>query len=269
MKILFLGDIYGRSGRDAVQKHLPTLKEKLTPDVIIINVENAAHGFGVTPKIAKEIFAMGADVLTTGNHVWDQKDIIPYSNQEPRFIRPLNYPNGTPGHGAARVTTRNGQDILVVNLMGRVFMDVMDDPFAAIATLLERFKLKSGNLGAIFIDMHAETTSEKLAMAHYLDGKITGIVGTHTHIPTADAQILDKGTAVQTDAGMCGDYNSVIGVKPDIPIARFTKKMPTDKFTPTEGEGTVCGTFIETDDTTGLAKHIRPICIGPRLRESL
>ncbi|MDP2193715.1 MAG: TIGR00282 family metallophosphoesterase [Alphaproteobacteria bacterium] len=269
MNILFLGDIYGRSGRDAVKKYLPHLKEKLKPDVIIANVENAAHGFGVTPTIAKELFSYGIDVMTTGNHVWDQKDIIPYSNNEPRFLRPLNYPKGTPGQGAVRIRTKTQEDILVINVMGRVFMDPLDDPFYCVKNILETHTLKTQNLGAIFIDIHAETTSEKYAMAHYVDGKVTAVVGTHTHIPTADAQILSGGTAIQADAGMCGDYNSVIGVKHTIPVERFVKKMPTDKFSPAEGLATLCGTYIETNPETGLAQHIRPIRIGPRLIESL
>lgn len=265
MKILFLGDVFGRSGRDAVKKYLPTLKQKLDPDVVIVNVENAAHGFGITPVLVKELFGYGIDVMTTGNHVWDQKEIITFSNQEPRFLRPLNFPKGTPGHGASIVKSKNGEDILIVNIMGRVFMDPMDDPFYAMDALLERYSLKT--VSAIFVDFHGEASSEKMAMAHYLDGRVTAVIGTHTHSPTADAQILDKGTAVQTDAGMCGDYNSVIGVKPHVPIAKMTKKMPTEKFSPSEGAATVCGVYIESDK--GLATHIRPIRIGPRLIEAL
>ncbi|CAO5674423.1 MAG: 2',3'-cyclic-nucleotide 2'-phosphodiesterase [Holosporales bacterium] len=265
MKILFLGDIFGRSGRDAVATALPKLKQKFLPDVIIANVENAAHGFGVTPKIADDLFALGIHVLTTGNHVWDHKEIMPYSNQHKNFLRPLNYPPQTPGHGYVLFRTAIGQDILVINLMGRVFMDALDDPFAALDHLLKAYRLKSNNIGAIFVDFHAEASSEKMSMAHYMDGRITALVGTHTHTPTADAQILNGGTAVQTDAGMCGDYNSVIGVKPQSPIYKFTKKLPGEKFSPSEGPATVCGVFIETNDQTGLAQSIFPIRMGPRL----
>lgn len=265
MNILFLGDIFARSGREAVKLHLPFLKEKLSPDVIIANAENAAHGFGVTPTIADDLFKLGINVLTTGNHVWDQKEIIPYSNQQKRLLRPANYPPQTPGHGYTIFQTQSGSDILIINLMGRVFMDPLDDPFACLDNILKMHRLKVNNLGAIFVDFHAETTSEKMSLAHYADGRITALIGTHTHMPTADAQILDKGTAVQTDAGMCGDYNSVIGVKPQSPIHKFTKKMPGEKFSPTDGVATVCGVFIETDKDTGLCKKILPIRIGPRL----
>lgn len=268
MKILFLGDIFGRSGRDVVKKYLPELKLKLSPDIIIANAENAAHGFGITASIADELFSYGIHVLTTGNHVWDQKDIMSYADKTQNFLRPLNYPLKTPGRGYTLFKLQNGQQILVINLMGRVFMDPLDDPFAAIDNLLKMYVLKSNNVDAIFIDFHAEASSEKMSLAHYLDGRVSCIIGTHTHTPTADAQILDKGTSIQTDAGMCGDYNSVIGVKSSSPIYKFTRKLPGEKFSPSEGTGTLCGVFIETEDKTGLCKKINPIRLGPRLAET-
>ncbi|CAO5675065.1 MAG: 2',3'-cyclic-nucleotide 2'-phosphodiesterase [Holosporales bacterium] len=268
MRILFLGDIFGRSGRDVVKKYLPLLKQKLLPDVVIANIENAAHGFGITPKIADDLFSLGIDVMTSGNHIWDQKDIMPYAEKKEHFLRPYNYPLKTPGKGLTIFKTPMGKSILVINLMGRTFMDPLDDPFQSIDYILQMHGLLRNNIGAIFVDFHAEATSEKMAMAHYLDGKISCIIGTHTHAPTADAQILDNGTAIQTDAGMCGDYNSVIGVKPASPVFKFTRKLPSEKFTPTEGDGTLCGVFIETDNQSGLAKKINPIRLGPRLIET-
>ena len=267
MNILFLGDIFGRSGRDVVAQYLPLLKEKLKPDVIIANVENAAHGFGITPKIADELFNLGIHILTTGNHVWDKKEIIPYMQNNP-VLRPLNYPPKTPGKGHYLFNCTNGKDILIINAMGRVFMDALDDPFRALDELLQQYTLGKNNLGAIFLDFHGETTSEKMAMAHYLDGRISALAGTHTHIPTADCQILDNGTAIQCDTGMCGDYNSVIGVEPSSPVHKFTRKMPGEKFSPSSGPGTLCGTFIKTDHSTGTARHIQPIRLGPRLQET-
>ncbi|MBP9752891.1 MAG: TIGR00282 family metallophosphoesterase [Proteobacteria bacterium] len=268
MRILFLGDIFGRSGRDVVAKYLPLLKQKLTPHVVIANIENAAHGFGITPKIADDLFALGIDVMTSGNHIWDQKDIMPYADRKEHFLRPYNFPPKTPGKGLTLFKISTGQNILVINLMGRTFMDPLDDPFQSIDHILSIYRLKGNNIGAIFLDFHAEATSEKMAMAHYLDGRISCVIGTHTHAPTADAQILDKGTSIQTDAGMCGDYNSVIGVKPLSPVFKFTRKLPSEKFSPTDGLGTLCGVFIETDDQSGLSKKINPIRLGPRLLET-
>jgi metallophosphoesterase (TIGR00282 family) len=268
MRILFLGDVVGRAGRDAIEKHLPELKEKLKTDFVIVNVDNASHGFGVTCKIADDLLALGVDCLTGGDHIWNQKEIIPYIDREKRLIRPSNFPPGIPGQGTYLKELRDGRKILVMHLMGRVFLEGYDDPFRGADEILKRYNLGQ-SVQAIFVDMHAEATSEKMAIAHYLDGRVSAVVGTHTHVPTADAQILDKGTALQTDAGMCGDYNSVIGFKPDIPIQRFVRKLAVEKMSPNDGEGTVCGTFIETDDKTGLAKEIRPIRIGGRLSPSL
>lgn len=264
MKILFIGDVVARSGREALAKNLPAIKSELSPDVIIVNGENAAHGIGINDKICHEFFDLGVDVITLGNHSWDQREVIPYIQREPRLIRPLNYPAGTPGNGSVVYSMRNGQKILVINAMARLFMDPMDDPFAAVAQLVEKHPM-GRSVQAIFVDFHGEASSEKMALAHYLDGKVSAVVGTHTHIPTADAQIFNKGTAYQTDAGMTGDYNSVIGMKTEVPIQRFTRKFSIEKLSPAEGEGCVCGVLVETDDKTGLAKSIRPVRRGARL----
>jgi metallophosphoesterase (TIGR00282 family) len=266
MRILILGDIMGRSGRDAVIKHLPALRERLNPEVVIVNGENAAHGAGITAKICEELFAAGIHVITTGNHVWDQREIIGHIDKEPRLVRPVNYPKGAPGKGSYVHALPDGRKLLVINAMGRLFLDPLDDPFPAVADIVNMYRMGQ-TVHAIFVDFHAETTSEKMAMAHYLDGHISALVGTHTHIPTADAQILPGGTALQCDAGMCGDYDSVIGVRKEIPIQRFTRKMPTEKMAPAEGEGTVCGAFLVTDDKTGHAKQFDRLSIGGRLKE--
>lgn len=268
MRILFLGDVVGRSGRDAVEKHLPDIRAQLKTDFVIVNVDNAAHGFGVTTKVADEFLAMGVDCLTGGDHIWNQKEIIPYIDREKRLIRAHNYPPGVPGQSVYLKEIAGGRKVLVIHVMGRLFLEGYDDPFRAVDEVLKKYILGS-NVNAIFVDIHAEATSEKMALAQYLDGRVSAVVGTHTHIPTADAQIFPKGTAFQTDAGMCGDYNSVIGFKPDIPVQRFLRKFSVEKLIPGEEDGTVCGTFIETDDATGHAKVIRPVRVGGRLSQSI
>lgn len=264
MKILFLGDIVGRSGREAVIQYLPQLQRSLQPDCIIANGENIAAGFGITQKIARELFALGIHCITTGNHVWGQRELVGQIDQEPNLLRPLNFPEGTPGRGYTLLTTAAGQKILIIQAIGRVFMDSNDDPFAVTARLLAQHKLGQ-SVGAIFVDFHGEASSEKMAFAHFLDGKVSAVVGTHTHIPTADAMILPGGTAYQTDAGMCGDYDSIIGMKKEVPIAKFTRKLPTDRMTPADGPGTVCGVLVTTHEQTGLATAIRPVRIGALL----
>lgn len=269
MRILFLGDVVGRSGREALFHYLPSLRTTLSPDIVVVNGENAAAGFGITDKITQEFYAAGIDAITTGNHIWAQKELVFTIDKDPRLLRPLNFPEGTPGKGFAVVQDKQGRKILVVNLLGRLFMEpVLDDPFAAVQKLLGSYILGT-TVQAIVVDMHAETTSEKMAMAHFLDGRVSGVVGTHSHVPTADAQILEKGTAYQSDAGMCGNYRSVIGMSADIAIARFTRKMPTERLTPTEGEATVCGVFIETNDRTGLATRVEPVRMGPWLTNTV
>lgn len=272
MKIMMLGDVVGKSGRDAVARELPDLKENLRPDFVVINGENAAHGFGLTRKIVDELLAAGADAVTTGNHVWDQREIVNWIDEEDRVIRPINYPEGTPGRGARVFQTSDDRRVMVAQPMGRLFMDPLDDPFAAMDNALRNQRLgrgSGGNLDAIVVDMHAETTSEKMAMGHYLDGRVSVVVGTHTHVPTGDAQVLPGGTAYQSDLGMCGDYNSVIGMKKEAAIDRFTKKVPGSRLEPAEGDATVCGVLVETDDHSGFARSIQPIRVGGRLAPSL
>lgn len=258
MRIAFLGDIVGRSGREAVIKELPMLRSKLCLDQVIVNAENASHGFGLSPIIAQDLFRAGVDVITLGNHSWDRKDLITYIAQEPRIVRPINYPTGTPGQGYHISFTKDEKKILVINAMGRLYMDPLDDPFKMIETLLISYRLGE-TVDAVLIDIHAEASSEKMSLGYYLDGKVSAVIGTHTHVPTADYRILPLGTAYQTDAGMCGDYNSVIGMQKEAAINRFVTKMPGYRFQPAEGSATICGLFIETDDATGLAKRTFPI----------
>jgi hypothetical protein len=267
MRILFFGDIMGRSGRDGLAKHLPDLKARLKPDVVIVNGENSAAGFGITDKLAKEFFALGVDCLTTGNHIWGQKELVGTIDREPRLLRPLNYPEGTPGRGFYLHALPNGKKILIVNVMARLFMEpVLDDPFITMEKLLAQYRLGQ-NAAAIFVDFHGEASSEKMAFGHVFDGRVSAVIGTHTHIPTADEQILPRGTAFMSDAGMCGDYDSVIGMKKELSIWKFTRKIPGERMVPAEGEATVCGALVVTDDATGLAAGIDPIRIGGRLQQ--
>jgi len=268
MRILICGDIVGKVGRQALTNHLPDIKRTLGIDFTVVNAENAAHGFGLTRKIADDILELGADVLTTGNHVWDQREIIDWIDADERIIRPVNYPEGTPGQGRNTFATDDGKRVFVMQPMGRLFMDPLDDPFHAVDDALRNQRLgrgKGGNIDAAIVDFHAEATSEKMAMGHYLDGRVSVVVGTHTHVPTGDAQVLPGGTAYQSDLGMCGDYDSVIGMRKQAAIDRFTKKLPTGRLEPAEGEATLCAVFVETDDHSGLAKRIEPVRAGGRL----
>lgn len=268
MRVLFLGDIVGRSGRTAVLTHLPELYEKLALDFVVANAENAAGGFGMTEAICNELFEAGVHVITSGNHVWDQKDTASYLSREPRVLRPGNFPAGTPGRGVAVHKDNRGRTAVVINVMGRIFMDPLDDPFALVEAELSRISL-GRNAQFVLIDIHGEATSEKMAMGHFADGRASLVVGTHSHVPTADCQILSGGTAYQTDAGMCGDYDSVIGMDKQEPLQRFTRKIAHGRFTPALGEGTLCGVFVETDDATGLAKAVAPVRVGGRLQAAL
>ena len=266
MRILFLGDTVGRTGREAAAVALPQLRERLRIDLAVVNAENASHGFGLAPDMARALFAAGADVITLGNHAWDRKEIIPFIATEPRVVRPLNFPPGTPGAGAVVVEVPGGRRALVMNAMGRLFMDPLDCPFRGTTDILARYRL-GGTIHAIVIDFHAEATSEKLGFAHSFDGQVSLVVGTHTHVPTSDHQILAKGTAFQSDAGMCGDYDSVIGMAKEGAAARFVRKMPGERLAPAEGPATVCGLFVETDDATGLAVRVEPVRMGGRLSQ--
>jgi metallophosphoesterase (TIGR00282 family) len=268
MRILFLGDVVGRSGRDALLKYLPEVKAQTKPDVIIVNGENACHGSGITDKACKEFYQAGVNIITLGNHSWGQKELIFTIDKDPNIIRPINYPETSPGKGSLIYTLSDGRKLLVANALGRVFMEPLDCPFVALNKLIERYPLGSA-VQASFIDFHGEATSEKMAAAQYFDGRVSAVIGTHTHLPTADCLIFDKGTAFQADAGMTGDYNSVIGVKSDVPVARFVRKMPTDRMQPAEGDGTVSGTLILTDDKTGKALNIARVCMGPRLANTM
>jgi metallophosphoesterase (TIGR00282 family) len=267
MRILFLGDVVGRSGRDAVVAELPGLRTAVRADFVAVNAENASHGFGLTPDMADALFAAGADAITLGNHAWDRKEIIPYIAQEPRLIRPLNFPPGTPGAGAALVTLKDGRKVLIAQLMARLFMDPLDDPFRGLDELLLRNRLGL-NVHAALIDFHGEATSEKMAFAHAFDGRVSAVLGTHTHVPTADYQVLPGGTAFMADLGMCGDYDSVIGMTKEPAIARFVRKMPGDRLAPADGPATICGALIEIGEK-GLALKIEPVRIGGRLATAM
>lgn len=262
MRILFCGDVVGRSGREAVLKHLPLLREELKLDVAIVNVDNAAGGFGCTAELCAEFLASGADVLTGGDHIWDQRDIPAYIGKEPRLLRPHNFPATVPGSGAFVFTTKRQKKILVAHVLGQVFhKEHLDCPFATMDSLLKRYTL-GGTVDAIFVDIHAEATSEKMAMGRYLDGRVSGVVGSHTHVPSADTRILKKGTAYQTDGGMCGDYDSIIGFKEEAPLSAFLHKYRKIRMEPAEGEGTLSSVYIETDDKTGLAVKVESIRRG-------
>jgi 2',3'-cyclic-nucleotide 2'-phosphodiesterase len=273
MRILFIGDVVGRTGRETVAATLPRLRSELRIDLAVVNAENASHGFGLGPDMAQALFAAGADVITLGNHAWDRKEIIPFIADHPKLIRPLNYPPGTPGAGSVIVEVPGGRRALVVQAMGRLFMDALDCPFRGTSELLSRHRLGGppGSYGfaAIFVDFHAEASSEKMAFAHFLDGQVSAVVGTHTHCPSADAQVLPGGTAFQSDAGMSGDYDSVIGMVKDAATLSFWRKMKGEKLNPAEGPATVCGVFVETDDATGRAKRIEPVRVGGRLAPAM
>jgi len=271
MRIGFFGDVVGRSGREGLGEHLPALRRKLGLEFVVVNAENAAGGFGITQATAEELFAAGADCLTLGNHSWDQREALTFIVREERLIRPLNYPRlaQAPGRGAHLYETEAGKRVLVMNLLGQRNMEpILDDPFSAADQELEACPL--GQVcDAIVVDMHGDVTSEKMAMGHFCDGRASLVVGTHTHVPTADAQILVGGTAYQTDAGACADYDSVIGNQKDEPLRRFTTKISGGRYQPASGPATVCGVFVETDDRTGLAKRVEPIRVGGRLQQSV
>ena len=267
MRILFIGDIVGRSGRKVVLDRLPAMLRDWKLDFVVINGENAAGGFGITEPIYQELVDAGADAVTLGNHAWDQKEALVFIERAPKLIRPLNYPAGTPGRGAALIEARNGARVLVVNVMGRNFMDPLDDPFAAVERELAACALKR-MADAIIVDIHCEATSEKQGMGHFCDGRASLVVGTHTHAPTADHQILPGGTAYISDVGMSGDYDSVIGMAKDEPLNRFVRRIPSGRFEPALGAATLCAVAVETDDSTGLARKIGAVRLGGRLEEA-
>jgi 2',3'-cyclic-nucleotide 2'-phosphodiesterase len=261
MRILFLGDVVGRSGRQAILNRLPGLRERHAADFVIVNAENAAGGFGISEDIFQEMRDAGADVITTGNHIWDHREALVFINRHDRLLRPANYPHGTPGRGAGLFEAKNGAQVLVINVMGLVFMPHLACPFATADRELTACPLKAA-ADAIVIDIHAEATAEKQAFGYFVDGRASAVIGTHTHVPTADERILPKGTAYMTDAGMCGDYESVIGMKKDEPVNRFVTKIPSARFEPAMGETTISGAIVDIDPATGLATAIRPLRSG-------
>ena len=267
MRLLYLGDLVGRSGRTAAIAALPDLRARLKLDFTIVNAENSAAGFGCTASIANELFAAGADCITLGDHAFDQKEMLAHIDSDNRILRPLNFAKTAPGQGAKLFDATRGRKVLVAQALGRVFMNrPFDDPFSALEAAIRRHPLGAG-ADAVVIDIHAEATSEKMGIGQYFDGRASLVVGSHTHVPTADAQVLPKGTAYLSDAGMCGDYDSVIGMEKTEPIRRFITGMSGARFTPGDGPATVCGVFVETDDATGRAKRISPVRTGGRLAE--
>jgi|ERR687888_1949684 metallophosphoesterase (TIGR00282 family) len=261
MRLLFLGDVVGRAARKAVAEILPRLRRRYRLDFVIINGENAAGGFGITEAILAELLAAGADVVTLGNHAFDQKDALVFIERQPRLIRPINFPQGTPGRGSGIFKAANGADVLVVNALGRVFMMELDCPFRAIDHEITACRLK-GDTDAIVIDFHAEATSEKQALVHFLDGRVSCVVGTHTHAPTADEHVLPAGTGYISDVGMCGDYNSVLGMDPQEPVSRFLTRISRERFEPAMGPVTISGLAVEIDDATGLARRVQALRLG-------
>jgi len=264
LRILFVGDVVGRAGRTAVSDHLPGMIRDWALDLVVVNGENAAGGFGITEAIYQELVDAGADAVTLGNHSWDQREALVFIERAPKLVRPVNYPKGTPGRGAALVDTKKGDRALVVNALGRVFMTPFDDPFAAIGRELDACPLREA-ADAIVVDVHCEASSEKQALGYFCDGRASLVVGTHTHVPTADHQILPGGTAYMTDAGMTGDYDSIIGMLKDEPLRRFQSGIPSARFEPANGTATLSGVAVETDDATGLAVKVAPVRIGGRL----
>lgn len=260
LKIVYLGDVVGKVGREAVLNNVSKIREKYSPDVFIVNGENAAHGFGITPRMCNAFYDAGVDVIVTGNHAYDQKEIIPFLEESNRIIRPLNFPTNNPGKGFCVFETISGRKVLIVQIQGRLFMEPLNCPIEAIDALLLEYKLKE-NVDAIFVDIHAEATAEKLSIGQYLDGRVSAVFGTHTHVPTSDYKVMKKGTAYQTDVGMCGDYDSVIGFEPETPIKRLLHSSDSGRLIPASGVGTVFGVCVEISDETGLATDIEQIRI--------
>ena len=267
MKILFLGDVMGRAGRTAITERLPKLREAWKLDFVVVNAENASNGMGLTAAHARVLLGAGADVLTLGDHAFDQKDMMQFCESEPRIIRPLNFSKAAPGKGARVFEATRGRKVLVAQVLGQVFMKrAFDEPFSAVDAVMRSHPM-GGAVNASLIDIHCEATSEKMAMGHYCDGRASIVVGTHTHVPTADTMILPGGTAFQSDAGMCGDYNSVIGMHKEEPLRRFITGMPKARFEPAKGEATLSGLYVETDDRTGKATRVEAVRQGGRLSQ--
>jgi metallophosphoesterase (TIGR00282 family) len=267
MRILFIGDVVGRSGRTVLYERLPGLVRDWKLDLVVVNGENSAGGFGITEAIYREMLDAGADAITLGNHAWDQKEALVFIERAPRLIRPVNYPNGTPGRGAAMIEAKNGAPALVINAMGRIFMDPLEDPFAAVERELAACALHTG-ADAIILDFHGEATSEKQSMGYFCDGRVSLVVGTHTHVPTADLRILDGGTAFMSDVGMTGDFDSVIGMTKEEPLQRFVRRISSSRFEPASGAATLCAVAVETDPATGLATRVGAVRLGGCLEQA-
>lgn len=269
MRCLFLGDVMGRAGRRAITENLPRLRAEWRLDFVVVNGENASNGMGLSAEHAKLLFDAGADCVTLGDHAFDQRDMLQHIEKDSRIIRPLNYAKGAPGKGYRLFNAPGGRKVLVLQVLGQVFMKrPFDDPFSAVEQVFKSYP-RGGLAQAIIVDVHCEATSEKMAMGHFCNGKASLVVGTHTHVPTGDAQILDRGTAYLTDAGMCGDYDSVIGMEKAEPMRRFVTGMQKNRFTPANGEATLSGVLVETDDRTGAAKNVQMIRTGGRLQQAV
>jgi len=270
MRLGFFGDVVGRAGRAAVAEHLPRVRKQLKLDFVVVNGENSAGGFGITSSTANDLFDAGADCITLGNHSWDQAEALTFIERETRLLRPFNYPQtlNIPGRGAQLFTTPNGQRVFVIQIHGSAFMESLDDPIQGVQRALDEAPLRQV-ADAVIVEMHAEATAEKYIMGHFCDGRATMVVGAHTHVPTADAHILSNGTAYMTDAGMCGDYDSVIGMKKGPLVQRASTRLPTERKSPAEGPATMCGVVVESDDNTGLAVRVAPIRVGGRLPQTL
>jgi hypothetical protein len=268
MRILFVGDVVGRSGRTVVCERLPRLVRDWKLDLVVVNGENAAGGFGITETIYRDLLDAGADAVTLGNHAWDQKEALVFIERAPRLIRPINYPAGTPGRGAAMIEAKDGARVLVINAMARIFMDPLDDPFAAVERELAACPLRAG-ADAIILDFHGEATSEKQSMGFFCDGRASLVVGTHTHTPTADLRILAGGTAFMSDVGMTGDYNSVIGMAKEEPLQRFLQRISSARFEPASGPATLCAVAVETDAASGLATRVGAVRLGGCLDQAV
>ena len=268
MRLLFLGDVVGRTGRTAIVNRLPELRTRWKLDFVVVNGENASAGMGLTAANAAELLAGGADCLTLGDHAFDQRDMLSFIEKEPRILRPLNYAKTAPGKGCRLYDAPGGRKVFVAQILGNVFMRrAYEDPFSQIDAALKQAPM-GGRAQAVMVDVHAEATSEKMAMGHWLDGRASLVAGTHTHVPTGDAMVLPGGTGYITDAGMCGDYNSVIGMDKGEPMARFVTGMTKGRFTPAEGEATLSGIYVETDNRTGKATKVSPVRVGGRLAEA-
>ena len=261
MKILVCGDVVGRSGREIIEEKIPELRKKENLDFVVVNGENAAGGFGITKKICEKFYKNGVDVITSGNHIWDQQEILSFIEEDLRLLRPENYRKNSPGRGFCLYKISDGTQIVVINVMCRLFMDCIDDPFEALKNVIEKVSHESNN-PIILVDVHGEATSEKMCIGHFLDGKVTAVFGTHTHIPTSDLHIMEQGTFYISDLGMCGDYNSVLGMQKEVAISRFVNKHKKIRLETANGNATLCGILLDVDKKTRKVKNFKQIKIG-------